>query len=452
MIVMKFGGTSIADASAVARVVNLIKTERNRKKIVVVSAISEATNILTKVAMLAAGHNWQQCKKILDPLKQRHLKIATDLISSKDLLTKTKKQVNDYFNLLDAKIKNMPQTADVAPIDFAQIVAYGELLSSTILHGVMLANNMENSLIDARQIIVTDNNYLKGKPNIELMLQKMPPLLTKHLNQGSIVLTQGFIASTKKGITTILEREGSDYSASLIGATMGADEIQIWTDVDGIRTADPKIVKNTKRIAHLSFDEAATISHFGAKIIHPLTLEPAVSRDIPVRILNSINPSPKKSSTLIKTKRSPKRQKIISIAYKEDVNIINIVPKCPTMKKEFLQKVLAFFEKNNINIYTIFNADNFVSLIVNQYEKFNTMADKLAKFAKINVEEDKVQVTVVSKGYSNSQHLIKIIRKTLNDYDIKIITAAGLSNNDLVLVVAKDQMTTIIQKLHQLFF
>lgn len=253
LVVMKFGGTSVADAKAIIRVINHIKTRRTKKTIVVVSAISEATNILTKLAALAAENKLKSCKKILAQFKKRHLKIADDLLHNEKLLAQTINQINSYFTEIEAALAGISLISELSDRSFAKVVAYGELLSSTILHAAMLEHGIKNILIDAHNIIVTNDNYLKGNPNLEHMAKTVPPLLNKHLNQNTIVLTQGFIAGTMEGVTTILGREGSDYSATLIGMIMDADEVQIWTDVDGIMTSDPKKIANTRFIHNFLF-------------------------------------------------------------------------------------------------------------------------------------------------------------------------------------------------------
>ncbi len=451
MLVMKFGGTSVADAKAIARVINHIKTRRDKKTIVVVSAIAEATNILTKVAKLAAKNKLQQCKKILLPFKNRHLKIIKDLIHEQKLFTQTQSQIEAYFTEIHTSLEEISLISKLSDHCFAKVVAYGELLSSTMLHATMLENRVKNILVDARKIIITDDNHQEGTPILEQMAKKMPPLLNKILNQGTIVLTQGFIASTPEGATTILGREGSDYSASLIGMVMNAKEIQIWTDVDGVMTADPRKIANTKFIPHLSFREAAELSYFGAKIIHPLTIHPAAKKNIPVRILNSTKLDPKQKGTLITNDTKTKQAKITSITYRENSKIVNISPNQTAPQNNFLSNILSLFNAEQITIDAATISGTNISLVLNHLAPLDNIMKELALFAKITSDLSSSLVCVVGKNFNNIEKIAGNIFQTLDGFNVRIMIH-GSSNTNLVLMVGKNDVLTVVQKLHDSFF
>jgi aspartate kinase len=451
MIVMKFGGTSVADAKAITRVIGLVKMRRDKKTIVVVSAISEATNILTEVANLAAKNKLQQCKKILAPFKNRHLKIAKDLIYNKKLLTQTSDKINSYFAELDTTLEGISLIAELSDHCFAKVVSYGELLSSAILHTAMLEHDIKNTLIDARKIIITDDNYQQGTPLLEQMTKIMPSLLNKHLNQGTMVVTQGFIAGTSGGVTTILGREGSDYSASLIGMVMGADEIQIWTDVDGIMTSDPRKIVNTKFIPHLSFREAAELSYFGAKVIHPLTIQPAAKKNIPVRILNSKNLDPRQKGTLITGGAKTKQAKICAIAYQENIKIVNITSHQTSQPNDFLSKVFLLFSAEQIAIKVATISDTNISLVINANKRLDQIMSGLAPFATTSIEEDKALIGIIGKNFNNLGKIAKKIFPVLCNFNVRMMVH-GSSNTSLVLIVPKGNLITVVQKLHNEFF
>jgi len=275
MIVMKFGGTSIADAEAIIRVINIIKSNPE-KKVVVVSAIAEGTNILTRAFLLAHQNKTEQQHEDLIKFKMDHLKIVEKLITDKDLLGSTKTKIETLFIELEQLLKKISLEPKNRDRNLAKTLAFGELLSSTLIYAAMIANGIKSSLIDARDIIITNNNHLQGEPILEQITKIMPPIINRELDDDQTVITQGFISGTTDGETTTLGREGSDYSASLIGTAINATQIQIWTDVPGIMTGDPKKIKNVRPIPSLSFDEAADLSALGAKVIHPSTIEPEI--------------------------------------------------------------------------------------------------------------------------------------------------------------------------------
>lgn len=451
MLVMKFGGTSVADAAAITRVVKLVKARADRKTVIVVSAISEATNFLTEVATLAAKNKEEQYKKILIPFKKRHLKITQDLIHNPDILKQTQNQIKSYFTELNLALENISSIAELSSQNFAKIVAYGELLSSTILHAALLEQKIQNTLVDARKIIITDDNYSKGIPLIDEMYKVMPRLFNQYLDQGSMVLTQGFIAGTKDGVTTILGREGSDYSASLIGMVMGAGEIQIWTDVDGIMTADPKNIAHTKFIPTLSFEEASELSYFGAKVIHPLTIQPAAEKNIPVRILNSMNLDPKQKGTLITHDTKTTLTKIRAITYKENIKIINISPKQISTPQELLSKTLALFASQKIAVDAAAASGINLALAINPQEPLDKVMDKLASFAKITTEEDKGLVAIIGKDFNNLELITKNIYQILESFNLRMVVP-GPSNGSIILIVNQNEALAVTQKLHDDFF
>jgi aspartate kinase len=451
MLVMKFGGTSVADATAMRRVINHIKNRRESKTIVVVSAISQATNILTEVAHLSAKNQLKKCETILAPFRRRHLKIATNLLADKKLLTATIKQINNYFSEIIATIKTVSKKTGLSDRNFAQIVAYGELLSSTILHAAMQQHGIKNILIDARSLVITDDNYLKGNPDMAYMTKHVPNLLNKHIKQNTLVLTQGFIAGTRKGITTILGREGSDYSATLIGSVMNANEVQIWTDVDGIMTSDPRTIANTKLIPQLSFEEAADLSYFGAKVIHPATVYPVASKNIPVRILNSTKPDPKQKGTLILNTPKSKQIKISSITYKENIKVLNISPKQTSRAPNFLATIYSLLNTYKISIDMAVSSGTTITLLINQNGDLKKIIHKLAKDAVITTEEDYSLICLVGNNLNPRDGITKNIFKALSRFPFKMIIG-GQSSSHLLLLIKRGGLLTTTQRLHDNFF
>ena len=299
MIVMKFGGTSVANFEAITRTIFIIGGKLDQKPVVVVSALSKVTDLLYKISDAAASQDQAQTRELLAELRLRHVNLASQLLEQSPMMKEDAvARVNAICDDLDELAYAVCAVGELSDRNKAIIISNGELLSSTIICFAMNAKGIRTNFIDARKMMVTNDSYLKGEPVVEEIVKRVPGMVAEAYAGMDAVITQGFIASNLKGEQTVLGRGGSDYSASLIGMAVDAERIEIWTDVDGVRTADPRRVPNTKYLEKISFEEAAEMAHFGAKVLHPLTIEPAVKKNIPLFVLNSMNPSGKGTAIL----------------------------------------------------------------------------------------------------------------------------------------------------------
>ena len=283
---MKFGGTSVANFEAITRTIFIIGGKLDQKPVVVVSALSKVTDLLYRISDAAASKDSSLTKELLAELRLRHVNLACELLAQNPVQKESAiTRVNAICDELDALANAVCAVGELSDRNKAIIISNGELLSSTIICFAMNAKGIRTNWIDARKMMVTNDAYLKGEPIESEIVERVPGMIADAYKGMDAVITQGFIATNLKGEQTVLGRGGSDYSASLIGMSIDAERIEIWTDVDGVRTADPRYVKNTKYLEKISFEEAAEMAHFGAKVLHPLTIEPAVKKNIP--ILNS---------------------------------------------------------------------------------------------------------------------------------------------------------------------
>lgn len=448
MIIMKFGGTSIADAAAIKRVIEIVRSRLSEKPLVVVSAISQATNILHQVGNLAAFGTSEKlsiAKKALSELKDRHLCIASELISD-ELLSKAISKIDTYFLEIDDVLSQIFSSKKLSAKNYARMVAYGELLSSVIVSAAFTQSGIFNVLIDARGFMITDEDCFHGEPNLVSIKRKLPQVIEKYQNQQGIIITQGFIASTEQGITTTLGREGSDYSAALIGMALQAQEIEIWTDVDGIMTADPRYVSHTKLVPTISFEEAAHLTYFGAKVLHPSTLKPARQANIPVRVLNSKNALGQ--GTLI-VEDCHGGEGIKSIAHKENIKILHI--SYSNFAGGNLESILEILHRNKVspNIISASLA-NLVLVCDDEIIHTNTIAE-LTPLSSVEIEDDKALVSLVGKDLRCRSDLIKNITKVLGSQDI-IFTLCGMSKASINLIVQKKELLSALETLHGEFF
>lgn len=450
MIVMKFGGTSVGDATAITRLVEIIRTRLKKKPVVVVSAISKATDTLQKSARLSEKGELSAAKKLLKELEARHLDISKELIGEG---TKEYEEValkiREHFVTILELIKGVSLLSELSDRSMAKIITHGELLSSVVIDAVLNYNNIKTKLVDAREFIFTDENYLIGEPMMERIKAEVPRVLKPLLKENELVLTQGFISNTENRITTTLGRGGSDYSASLIGMAMDAEEIEIWTDVDGMLTADPRKVNNTKIVPVISFEEAAELAYFGAKVLHPLTIQPAVEKDIPVRILNSKNPE--NEGTLILSDSKIIKGGIKSISCKENIKVLNVFSTKMLNSYGFLRKIFEIFDNNQTSVDLITTSEVNVSLTLDNEEHIDEIVKELSVFSTVKVEEEKSLVCVVGKDLKNTKGIAKRIFQKLGEFNITMISQ-GASLINVSFVVNKSDLQEVMQLLHDEFF
>ncbi|MBL7961263.1 aspartate kinase, partial [bacterium] len=291
MIIIKFGGTSVQDAASIRSVINIVKTKLHKQPIVVVSAVAGATNQLIESARCAVAGKKAESVGILNNLRNRHLEIAEDLIRDSSALDIINKAIDDIITKLANLVEGVSLIGELTNRSLDMFAAQGELLSSSVIAPAMKEANISVKWFDVRQVMITDDQFASAVPNIPVLADRSGTLITPLFNECQVVLTQGFIGCTVNGITTTLGRGGSDYSAALLGAALDAEDIEIWTDVDGVLTTDPRIVPHAKRVKQMSFREASELAYFGAKVLHPATIIPAVEKNIPVHVYNTKNPN-----------------------------------------------------------------------------------------------------------------------------------------------------------------
>ena len=317
MIVMKFGGTSVQDAEAIARVREIVRSRLEERPLVVVSAMSKVTRLLCEMADAAGRGEKEKADALLDALLERHHTVAEDLLADDaELFMQTIVRIDDLWDELAVFVDGICETGRLSDCDNARIISTGELLSSVIVSAALNAGGIACSWLDARDLVVTDENFLSARPDLEATCANV--LAAVRPEDADVLLTQGFIARTEAGDASVLGFEGSDYSAAIFGMCCDAGRVEIWTDVDGIRSADPRIVAETCRIPVLSYEEAAEMAALGARVLHPLTIGPARSKDIPICVLNSHEPEGAGSKVCADGDAIPAGPKSIALLTAED--------------------------------------------------------------------------------------------------------------------------------------
>lgn len=449
MIVMKFGGTSVADCAAITRTISIVQSKLGQKPVVVVSALSKVTDLLYRIADQASVRNRLETAELLEQLRSRHIGLAHDLMSENpSYCHKACSSVNEICDNLDTFVSAVCALGELSDRSKAVIISTGEYLSSNIICCAMNARGIKTGFMDARKMIVTDKEYLKGEPDTAAIQAKVPAVVSAAYEGNDAVITQGFVSVTADGEPTVLGRGGSDYSASLIGMAIDAAAIEIWTDVDGVRTADPRKVENTKCIERISFEEAAEMAHFGAKVLHPLTIEPAVNKNIPIYVLNSMNPAGKGTVIL---QNSLIDDGVKSVSFKENILVINIFSTKMINTSGFLKKVFEIFSINKVSVDLISTSEANISVTVDSSQKIDKVVEQLSGFADVFVDSDKSQISVIGKNIINLKGLLQKTFTPLADCKIYMISQ-GASYVNLSFVVDRSDLTDAVRQIHKYLF
>ncbi len=458
MVVMKFGGTSVADRNAIERLIAIVRAQRQadaqqeggdaRGPIAVVSALSKVTDRLLGVTANAGAGDLEGARTNLRELRQRHVTVAhviTDVVHREEVIA----FIDREFDELERIVEALSVLREVSPRWMDSIAATGEVLSSRIVAAALTSHGLLASWIDARRALVTDGEHACAAPLFPETTSALMAYVDPPLAAGRIPVLGGFVGATREGITTTLGRGGSDYSAAIVGACLGAGEIQIWTDVDGMLTADPRIVPDPHVVPHLSFAEASELAYFGAKVLHPATIQPAVSRNIPVRILNSHRPHAR--GTLITGERPPASRPLTAIASKRDVTVVNITSTRMLMAHGFLRRLFEIFERGKTAVDVVTTSEVSVSVTVDDRRRLPGIVEALSEIAQVEAEHGMAIVCVVGEGLQNDPSLIGQVLQAAGDVPIRMVSQAASSRN-VTFVIREQDLPQALGRLHSTFF
>jgi aspartate kinase len=458
MIVMKFGGTSVAGGERMEQVVELVQQAKQKHGgvVVVLSAMSGVTNALIEGANRAVCGDLKGALDQLSIISARHSETIENLFGrsrestgqhchvAADLTMELQARIND----LEVLYKGISYLGELSRRSLDAVSGMGELLSSAIVARLAESKGLSAKWLDAREFILTDSAFGRANPVWEELTPLTKAAIEPVINSGTVVFTQGFIAATTGGAFTTLGRGGSDYSASIIGVALDAEEIQIWTDVDGMMSADPRIVADAHLLPEVSFQEASELAYFGAKVLHPLTIKPAVEKKIPVSILNTLRP--KSKGTVIKpTVESD--ELIRAVACKKNITAIFISSPKMLMSYGFLSKVFAVFEKYQTPIDIITTSEISVSLTIDQTDQVRSIVKELSEYGEVKIMTGMAIVSVVGRHYRQETGIAGQVFNALRDVNI-IMISGGASDINITFVVAEQDADLALKKLHAEFF
>src|SRR5215471_2002322 len=448
-VVMKFGGSSVVDATAIRRVIRIVTAERDRGRVpvVVVSALGRVTDRLLGLAEEARLGHQVDVEAGTAELLRRHAHEAAQLGADGDasLVQAFDTQFAHLHSLLQA-IEDC-RAADPRALD--AIAASGELLSSRLVAAAMTAVGLPAVWVDARDVVLTDDRHTCAAPRIDDIAVAAREKLDPIVSAGSIAVLGGFVGRAPDGSTTTLGRGGSDYSAALVGAGIGADEIQIWTDVDGMLTADPRVVNDADVVPHLSFAEAAELAYFGAKVLHPSTIFPAVARNIPVRILNSHRPEAK--GTLITADAPSAGRSFAALACKRHITILDITSTRMLMAHGFLRRVFEVFDRYETAVDVVTTSEVSVSVTIDDNRRGPDIVAALLEFADVTVEEQMALLAVVGDRLTTHSALAARVVGALTTFPLRMVSQAA-SRRNVTIVLPEASLAPAMVHLHRELF
>lgn len=448
MIVMKFGGTSVQDEEAIGRVISIVRSRLSERPLVVVSALARVTRLLCEIADEAGRQNESRVRELLAQLRERHFSLASNLLSgSPELLEECNRDIESLISGLEKFVGGVCLIGELSPRSEARIISAGELLSSTIISHTFNANGIKCRWIDARRMVTTDDNYLSARPDLQVTEANVRRIVGQESAGADLILTQGFVASTAKGAPSVLGFEGSDYSAAIFGMALAAERIEIWTDVDGIRTADPRVIPDTGRIEVISYEEAAEMAAMGARVLHPLTIEPARKKNIPIRVLNSRNPSCE-GSLVVKDDEAPDGPK--SVAFRDGILFVRISSGKLEGVCRMLGRVFASLSSRRIPVTLAKASESEVCLVIPEdWDGLDEALEETGAWAEVEVSRDKAFISVVGRNITAFEGLGDKVIGVSGKVYLADVSANLMSES---FVIDRDRLQDTLEAVHGLIF
>jgi aspartate kinase len=451
VVVQKFGGTSVADPEAIQRLIQIVRDTRSRDgrgPAVVVSAMSGVTDALLGVAAAAGGGRLDDALTRLDQLRERHTAAARAL-AAQDAKGPLGQQIGTQFDDLMALARALAVLREVSPRTLDVVAAAGELLSSRIVAAALANAGIPSEWVDARRAIITTGDHTRAVPLATETDAALRASVRAVVDAGRVPVLGGFVGSTIDGHTTTLGRGGSDYSGAIVGAGIGAREIQIWTDVDGMLTADPRVIAAPKLVPQLSFAEAAELAYFGAKVLHPSTIVPAVERNIPVRILNSLKPDG--PGTTITAEPPPGATPLTALACKRDVTVIDITSSRMLMAYGFLRRVFEVFERYTTAVDVVTTSEVTVSVTVDDRRHLEPIVEELSEFSQVTVDHEMALLCAVGDRLRNEPAIAARAVGVLEEVPLRMISQAA-SRRNITVILRQVDLPHAMNRLHEEFF
>ncbi len=446
MIVCKFGGTSVQDAAAIRRLIGIVRSRTPERPVVVVSALARVTDALFQLARTAesggSGHRAE-----LDALVARHAATAAELDGGEAALPAISTEAELLRSEVDAAAGRR-----FNPRELDAVTARGELWSSRLIAAALEGAGIRTQWVDMRSMMVTDERYGRATPYTQVLNLRARETLIPLVDSGVVPVTQGFIGATATGITTTFGRGGSDFTASLVGAALHVGRVEIWTDVDGLMTADPRIVASARTLSVASYEEAAELATFGAKVLHPATAVPLVREAIPVVVLNAQRPE--QPGTTIESSAELERlgdSPIRSISWKKGITVVNL--RAPRMLGAygFLRQLFEVFERHEVVVDVLASSEVSVSLTIEDRRHLDLVRRELEDLGEVWIDEGRAIVAVVGIGLKSTPGLAARVFGAVKPTCVEVISQ-GASAINMTFIVKEEDGPDVVRRLHREFF
>lgn len=441
---MKFGGSSVADAECMRAVAALVREALPAAPLVVLSAMGKTTNALFAASKAAESGDLPGALEGVKALIQAHRGSAEQLFEGgvpEDL----DRFLTEAFGQLELLLRGVALLRELSPRTQDAIAAHGELLSTRMFAAHLQAAGIDTAWVDARQVLRTDATFGEGQPQTGRIQNLAAQHLAPRLGPGRVAVTQGYIGATEEGLTTTLGRGGSDYSAALFGAALGATEVQIWTDVEGVLTCDPRVVPEALPIPELGFEEAAELAAFGAKVLHPATIQPAVEADIPVTVRHTRRPEGRFTTI---TGHVSSGRSVTALASRGPVTVLTVASSRMLAQSGFLARLFDIFARLKVSVDLIATAEVSVSLTVDEGAPLQALQALLSAFASVEVHQDRAIVAIVGERLKQTAGLGGRLFGALGDINVEMISM-GANEINLSVVVRRADEGEALRRLHR---
>ena len=451
LVVMKFGGTSVEDPAAIGRTAAIVagRVALGKSPVVVVSAMAKVTDQLLRAAAAASDGDRTGALAISSRLRSRHRDTAAALVSDQPTLAGLMSTIDEEFDGLDEVLRGLAAINELTPRISDLIVSHGERISSKIVAAAFREKGIDAAHVDAREVVITDSQFQKAIPLDDVIEKKAEEKLRPLVNAGKVPVMGGFIGSNEKGLTTTLGRGGSDFTGALIGGALTAGAIEIWTDVDGIMTADPRVCPDALRVKTISFEEAAELAYFGAKVLHPATILPAVKKNIPVLVLNSRNAECE--GTRIISMAPHCKSPFKSIAVKKKLAIIDVVASRMLMTHGYMKQIFEIFDKHQCAVDMVSTSEVSVSLTVDSNEKLPSIAADLSQLADVKYEGQKALICMVGEDIRGQNGIAAQVFNAVKHVNVRMISQ-GASEINMSFMIEEADVEDAVRSLHAAFF
>jgi aspartate kinase len=447
VIVVKFGGTSVGDAAAIQRTAEIVKSKLSRDPIVVVSALGGTTNALLAVGEQSAKGHLIGALRGVESLRDRHLRECEALLGDSDESAEIAGELSAMFDELAHLAEALSTLGHVTPRSLDAITAHGEQLSANLVAAYFRKAGIDAEYVDPRTVMTTDEKFMEAEPQMDAIAQHAREILQPMVQKRQVPVMGGFVGASANGITTTLGRGGSDYSASLVGAALNAEAIEIWTDVDGMLTADPRVVDGALLIEQIRFDEASELASFGAKVLHPNTIAPAVRLGIPVFVYNSRNPTGKGTRITFDAPHRP----VSAIAGKTDVTVVKVTAARMLLAHGFLRRVFEIFDRHKTSVDVVATSEVSVSVTIDDSSQLDSLLVELRDLGDVSIERNRGIIAIVGAGICDAGGAMGRALMALGEVRIHMMSLSATGIN-LTVIVDADAVKPAMRRLHKEFF